>query len=188
MLKIGLLFLGLGAWQPPAVDSLAVYSEILEQVRTEFPGRPVALAKTRSGADCMPLCGVQLRDPDGAAGTTSGTSGAPEVSHSPALLDSLRTRGLIEHACATRDGWYGCPDYPEHLFVALGEITTHPKGGPEPVADGVWVKVALLVPCAANCSRTGGHAHPDAIGYWYLLRQAPDGTWTIVRRAPGFTT
>ena len=188
MLKIGLLFLALGGWQPPAVDSLAVYSEILEEVRTEFPGRAVALAKTRSGADCMPLCGARLRDPDGVAGAMTPADAASEVSHSPALLDSLRTRGLIEHACATREGWYGCPDHPEHLFVALGEITTHPKRGPAPEADGVWVKVALLVPCTDHCSQTGGHAHPDAMVYWYLLRQAPGGAWEIVRRAPGFTT
>ena len=186
MLRIGLLFLALGARQPPAVDSLAVYSEILEQVRTEFPARAVALARTRSGVRCMPLCGVRLRDPDAAADTTVVNS-APEAEHSFALLDSLRTRGLIERTCGVREGWYGCPDYPEHLFVALGEITTHPEHGPEPVADGVWVQVALLVPCTRNCSHTSERHHPDAMGYWYLLRQADDGTWEIVRRAPGFT-
>lgn len=186
MLTIGLLLLALGARQPPAVDSLAVYAEILEQVRTEFPGRAVALAKTRSGVDCMPLCGVRLRDPDGAVDTTV-VAVAPGADHSLALLDSLRARGLIESACAVRQGWYGCPDYPEHLFVALGEIAANPKNGPRPAADGVWVKVALLVPSTESCGPAREPCHPDALGYWYLLRQAGDGTWTIVRRAPGFT-
>jgi hypothetical protein len=186
MLTIALLLLALPARQPPAVDSLAVYSEILGQVRTEFPGRPVALATTRSGVDCMPLCGVRLRDPGAAVDTTVIVS-PPGADHSPALLDSLRTRGLIGHPCAVRQGWYGCPDYPEHLFVALGEITTRPVNGPAPVADGVWVKVALLVPGTGSCGQTREPCHPDAMGYWYLLRRAADGTWAIVRRAPGFT-
>lgn len=186
MLKIGLLFLALGARQPPATDSLAVYAEILEQVRAEFPARPVALATTRSGVDCMPLCGVRLRDP-GAAVDTTVMASAPGVEHSPALLDSLRARGLVQQACAVRQGWYGCPDYPEHLFVALGEITAQPVNGPAPVADGIWVKVALLVPSTGSCGQTREPCHPDAMGYWYLLRQAADGAWSIVRRAPAFT-
>jgi hypothetical protein len=186
MFTVGLLFLALGAQQPPAVDSLAVYARILDQVRTEFPARPVALATTRSGVDCMPLCGVRLRDPDAAVDTTVMAS-APGADHSAALLDSLRTRGLIERTCAVRQGWYGCPDYPEHLFVALGEIVTHPVNGPASVEDGVWVKVALLVPSTGSCGQTREPCHPDAMGYWYLLRQEAGGTWVIVRRAPGFT-
>jgi len=185
MLMVGLI-LALGVQQPPAVDSISVYAEILKQVRTEFPAQPVALAKTRSGVECMPLCGAHLRDPDG---TAAPVTPSPDIEHSAALLDSLRARGVIEESCAVREGWYGCPDYPEHLFVALGEITTHPIRGPEPVAGGIWVKVALLVPCIGDCAtrRTSDRYHPDAFGYWYLLRQGADGAWGIVRRAPGFT-
>ena len=186
MLRIGLL-LALAVQPPSPVDSLAVYSEILEQVRAEFPARPVALARTRSGVDCMPLCGVRLRDPDGSA--ADAVASAPDIDHSATLLDSLRARGLIEATCAVREEWYGCPEFPEHLFVALGEITDRPKQGPEAVAGGVWVKVALLVPCTGDCAarRASERYHPDALGYWYLLRQGTSGTWAIVRRAPGFT-
>jgi hypothetical protein len=186
MLTFGLL-LTLAVLQPPAVDSLAVYAAILEQVRGEFPARPVALARTRSGVECMPLCGVRTRDPDGTAETVLV---APEVEHSAELLDSLRARRLIDDTCAVREGVYGCIDYPQHLFIALGEITAHPKRGPEPVGDGVWVQVALLIPCAVDCAAQQGRTgyHPDAFGYWYLMRPGCDGTWTIVRRAPGFTT
>jgi hypothetical protein len=188
MLRIGLL-LALSVQHPPTVDSLAVYSAILEQVRAEFPARAVALAQTRSGVDCMPLCGVQLRDPGNGA-IEAVASAPPDVDHSVALLDSLRARGLIQDACAVREGWYGCPELPEHLFVALGEITSQPRRGPEPVTEGVWVKVALLVPCTGECTarRASEHYHPEAFGYWYLLRQEADGTWVIIRRAPGFTT
>lgn len=187
MLRIGLL-LALGMQQQPTVDSLGVYSAILEQVRAEFPARAVALANTRSGVDCMPLCGVHLRDPgNGAAEAVA--SPPPDANHSAALLDSLRARGVIQDACAVQEGWYGCPEFPEHLFVALGDITSQPTRGPEPVTEGVWVKVALLVPCTGDCTarRASEHYHPETFGYWYLLRQGADGTWVIIRRAPGFT-
>lgn len=186
MLKI-ILLLALGVQPWPAVDSVEVYSTILEQVRAEFPGRPVALATTRSGVECMPLCGVRLRNPDEGAGETAPATSA--VDHSVALLESLRARGLVQAACTVREGWYGCPDHPEHLFVGLGEISRRPTSGPEPVPGGVWVKVALLVPCTEHCAagRAGEHDHPEALGYWYLLRQGTDGTWTVMRRAPGFT-
>src|SRR5687768_8713504 len=130
MLTIGLL-IALTMQQPPVVDSVLVYSEILAQVRAEFPARAVALATTRSGVECMPLCGAGLRDPDG--GTSDIVDSAPEITHSTELLNSLRSRGLVEDTCEVREGWYGCPDHPEHLFVALGEITTRPRRGPEPV-------------------------------------------------------
>jgi hypothetical protein len=185
MLKIGLMLLGLGAHQPPDVDSVAVYAEILRQVRTEFAADSLVLAKTRSGVDCMPMCGARLRSPDGAGSIVTDSA---QIQHSVALLDSLRALRLVEYTCAVRDQWYGCPDYPEHLFVALGEITSEPRRGPEPVMGGVWVKVALLVPCKADRPDPAGDpCHADALGYWYLLQQKAGGGWTIVRRAPGFT-
>lgn len=176
----------LGVQPPPAVDSLAVYSAIMEQVKTEFPARAVALATTRSGVECMPFCGVQLRDPDGEAVET--ITSAPNIDHSVTLMDSLRARGLIQDTCAVQEGGYGCPGFPEHVFVALGEITEQPKRGPPPVTGGIWVKVAFLVPCTGECTaiRASEHYQPDAFGYWYLLQQGTNGMWVIIRRAPGF--
>lgn len=180
------LLLALGVQQASPVDSLAVYSAILSQVKEEFPGHQIALAETRSGVDCMPLCGVSLRDPD--THTNSPATRPADVAHSRQLMDALRSRGLVDETCRVEEGWYGCRAYPGYLFVALGQITARPPRGPDPVEGGVWIKVALLVPCGERC--TGPDAdemsHPEAFGYWYLLQPNSDGGWSVVRRAPAF--
>jgi hypothetical protein len=182
LLLLALMLQGYGA-----TDSADVYAAILQDVRREYRGLPVALAETRAGVACMPHCGARIRDPDGAA--------APEAppgdgDHSPALLRDLRSRGLIDHVCAVVASRFGCSDYPGHLFVALGDLSAAPTGGPAAVDGAVWVKAAFLVPCthARRCPQPGSDApyFPDAFGTWFLLKPGPDGNWHILRRAPAF--
>jgi hypothetical protein len=170
----------------PGIDSVAVYSAILTQVRSEFPGRPIALAESRSDVECMPLCGAGLHDPNGPAEATGLAT--PGVEHSPALLAALKERKLVDATCVVPERTFGCAEREDHLFVALGEITATPPEGPEPIEGGLWVKAAFLVPPTGSCAAPASDRAciPDAFGYWYLLHPQPDGTWIIVRRAPSF--
>jgi hypothetical protein len=179
------LLLAVTAYRASDVDSLAVYSAVLQQVRNEFPAHAIVLAETRSEVACMPICGAALRDP---GGTAEPAPRIPKVDHSPALLARLRERGLIAATCVVPELHYGCADNVGRLFVALGEIAAAPAGGPAPEEGAVWVKVAFLVPCVRDCPTPGSESRhvPDAFGYWYLLRADACGSWTIVRRAPGF--
>lgn len=186
MLAVTLLAASLLPLRQPSVDSAAVYSAILTQVRAEHPALPVALAETRSGVACMPHCGARLRDADAAAPAAEERVGE---SHSAVLLSALTERGLVDRTCAVRPRVFGCPDAPAHLFVALGEISAEPPEGPPPVPGGVWVRAAFLVPCERDCTRAPGEPYfPDAFGSWFLLEADACGAWRVVRRLPAFAT
>jgi hypothetical protein len=179
------MLIAMGFQAGPAVDSVAVYSAILSQVRSEYPGQEITLSETRSGVECMPHCGAMLRDPGGVA--PEPAVGPAPVNHSPGLLRALRQRRRIEATCAVRPDDFGCSEQPRRLFVALGEISSAPRRGPAPVEGGVWVQVAFLVPDACGTgTRAAESSFPDAFGYWYLLRQNDDGAWIVIQRAPWF--
>lgn len=185
LLLLALVLQGYGA-----PDSTEVYAAILQEVRREYRGLPVVLAETRAGVACMPHCGARLRDPDGAVAPEAPEAQLADGDHSPELLRVLRSRGLIDHVCAVDASRLGCSGYPGNLFVALGELSAAPTGGPAPVDGAVWVKAAVLVPCtyARRCPRAGSDDpyFPDAFGIWFLLAPDPDGTWRIIRRVPAF--
>jgi hypothetical protein len=180
------LVVALASLHEPSVDTAAVYSVLLQDVRAHHPGLPVVLAETRSGVDCMPLCGATYQ---GAPLAREGEHGRdPPESHSAALLRDLRSRGLAEATCVVPERTFGCRDHPGHLFVGLSEIREKPPHGPSPVDGGWWVRVAVLVPCRENCgSRQANEPQfPDGYGYWTLLRRGADGAWRLVGRQPAF--
>lgn len=165
----------------PQVDSLAIYAALLQEVRTHYPGVPVVLAQTRSGVACMPLCGARLRDPDAPAPADT-TPGPAPVAHSDGLLRQLRERALIDATCRVPADTFGCEGtFPGYIFAGLGEIQESPPRGPPRVEGGVWVKLALLVPCTTNCRTPGPDEpyFPDAFGYWSLSSAATTvpGRW-----------
>lgn len=186
------VILGLHGCAPPAavsppvvthVDTAAIYSVLLRKVRDAYPGLPILLAETRSGVACMPHCGARFRG--GAGGTEPPTS---SQDHSPALIQLLRDRGLVQATCIVPERTFGCLGHPGELFIGLGEIQTAPPRGPLPVEGGVWVKVALLVPCETDCRTPapGEPYFPDGFGLWFLLKPRADATWEVVGSEPAF--
>ena len=174
------------ALQLTPVDSAAVYATLLERLRAEYPEFPVVLAETRSGVGCMPICGAALREPDRPAPPP-----APPVearAHSPELIGRLRSRGLVDATCEARALTFGCKGYPRHLFVALGEIQPTLPQGRRPVEGGVWVRMAVLVPCTTDCPRPGSTDpyFPNGYGLWFLLTPGENGAWEVVGREPWF--
>ena len=180
MLILAALGLSTGAQLPP--DSVAIYSVVLQQVRADHPGTPVVMAEARSGVACMPSCGASL------VGDTQPRAHEIQTSHSRELSRTLRERGLIDATCPPVPDTYGCPSHPRHLFVGLGDISRNPANGPPAENDGYWVKVAVLVPCAADCmSRAQASEHADGFGYWALVQRASEGgMWRVTRRLPAF--
>ncbi|HEX2205155.1 MAG TPA: hypothetical protein VHG91_17720 [Longimicrobium sp.] len=178
-------FLAVFALQVTPVDSAAVYGALLERVRAEYPAFPVVLSEA-SDVECMPICGAVLRDPDRSANPP--TPRLPRRSHPPELLDRLRSRGLVDATCEAVALRFGCKGYPRHLFVALGEIEPHPARGPRPVDGGVWVRVALLVPCTNDCPAPGSTDpyFPNGHGLWLLLEPGENGAWAVERTEPWF--
>jgi hypothetical protein len=179
------LLLALSLQQSPGVDSVQVYAAILNRVRDAYPELPVLMSETRKGVACMPHCGAQLRDLDAEPADAAET---PTGNHSSQVLDSLRRLELIDRTCPVQERVFGCLGHPGYLFVALGEISEAPDGGPAPVRGGVWVRTAFLVPCTTNCrERSADEPYfPDAFGLWFLLQPREDGTWEIVRNVPAF--
>jgi hypothetical protein len=171
----------------PVPDPVAVYAPILQEVRSQYPGIPIAMAETRSDAECMPHCGAQLRNPD--SGFRPGTVRV-RVDHSEEVLGALRAHGLIDVSCRVRESTFGCGDYPGFFFVALGEISAAPMSGPARVEGAVWVKAAFLVPClyTGRCPPPDSDEpyFPDAFGVWFLLQPEASGAWQIIRRVPAF--
>jgi hypothetical protein len=169
----------------PPIDSAAVYAPILEELRAEYPHLPIVLSETRSGVECMPHCGAELREPDGG---WVPRSAAEAVDHSSALIEALRSGGLVDASCPVQPRVFGCADHPRHLFVALGEISARPAAGPPEVEGAVWVKVAILVPCDIRCPSADPDEpyFPDGFGLWYLLQPDRAGGWQVVRRTPAF--
>lgn len=171
----------------PVLDTAEVYAPILQEVRRQYRGIPIALAETRSDVECMPHCGAQLRDPGSAFQPDTARA---RIDHSESVLRSLRARGLIDVSCRVREMTFGCGDYPGFLFVALGAVSPAPVGGPAQVDGAVWVKAAFLVPCmyAGRCPRPDSHDpyFPDATGVWFLLQPGTDGEWQVIRRVPAF--
>jgi hypothetical protein len=182
MLMLILAALGLSAGAQVRPDSVAIYSVILEQVRADHPGTPVVMAETRSGVSCMPHCGAAL------AGEPPRHAREAQTSHSRQSIRRLRKRGLINATCPPVRGTFGCPGHPRHIFVGLGDIAQNPPDGPPAANGGYWVKVALLVPCAADCASRGEEsAHPNGFGYWaFVQRPTTGGTWCVTRRLPAF--
>jgi hypothetical protein len=183
-----LLLLALGLQLgSPVPDPAEVFPPILQDVRRQYRGIPVAMAETQSDVECMPHCGAQLRDPDSSFRPDTVRA---QVDHSEAVLSALRARGLIDVSCRVQESTFGCGDYPGFFFVALGEISAAPAGGPARVEGAVWVKAAFLVPClyTGRCPPPDSDDpyFPDAFGVWFLLQPGFDGAWQIIRRVPAF--
>lgn len=174
------------ALQVTPVDSVAVYATLLERVREAYAAFPVVLSEA-SDVECMPICGAVLRDPDRSA-DPSAAPRMPRREHAPELLDRLRSRGLVDATCQAVALVFGCKGYPRHLFVAMGEIESNPVRGPRPVEGGVWVRVALLVPCTTRCPQPGSTDpyFPDGFGLWFLLNPDENGAWAVARTAYWF--
>lgn len=162
-------------------DTTGIYSVVLREIRTEYPGLPVVLAETRSGVACMPHCGAQLREPDQTAGPESRNAGTDV--HSAATVQQLRELGLVQETCGVQQNTFGCGPA-GHLFVGLGSIEQSPHNGPPPVRGGLWVKAAVLVPCTE--SEHEGCSVPEALGWWFLVSADSGCEWSVVRRLPAF--
>jgi hypothetical protein len=162
-------------------DTTDIYSIVLREIRTEYPDLPVVLAETRSGVSCMPHCGAQLRELGQTVGPEERT--ADTDVHSAATVQQLRELGLVQETCEVQQNTFGCGPA-GHLFVGLGSIEKSPRNGPPPVEGALWVKAAVLVPCAAS----GGEECrvPEALGWWFLVSADSGCEWSVVRRLPAF--
>jgi hypothetical protein len=175
----------LGVFTPPVqapVDSVAVYSAILSEVRTHRPGLPIVLGDSRSGVACMPHCPANFRE--GVLADQQEHRDGP-TTHSPEVLSALLKRGLIEAWCKTPDATLGCHGHPGHMFIGLGTISAAPSRGPPPEQDGLWVRVAFLLPGSCDHVEEEAACFPDAFGFWYLMTEE-DGAWSVKRRWPAF--
>jgi hypothetical protein len=178
---LSILVAALALLQGTPQDTTDIYSVVLREIRTEYPGLPVVLAETRSGVACMPHCGAQLREPDQ---TARPEERDPRVDvHSAATVQQLRERGLVQETCAVQQNTFGCGPA-GNLFVGLGSIEESPRNGPPPVEGALWVKAAVLVPCTK--SGGGGCRIPEAMGWWFLVSAAAGCEWNVVRRLPAF--
>ena len=177
---------GLGSSVGEPVDSLEIYSALLQKIRGAYPGFPVLLAETRSGVACMPHCGATYR---GRPVDERSTNAVEPQDHSPELLRRLLDRGLVQATCVVPERTFGCLGRRGQIFVGLGEIQASPPGGPRPVEGGVWVKVVLLLPCTVDCRpREPGEPYfPDGFGLWFLLKPHGDATWEVVTTEPAFS-
>ncbi|HZG44156.1 MAG TPA: hypothetical protein VEY93_14505 [Longimicrobium sp.] len=145
-----------------AVDTTAVYSAILREVRAQNPSSPVVLATARSAVECMPTCG---------AFSDVGDAQPDETTHPPALLDALRDAGLINSVCDVPIRTFGCTGLPGQVFVALGPITDDTPEGGARHEGAVWVKVAIIRPIPGDS---------EAYGYRALVGQDGCG-WRVIR-------
>jgi hypothetical protein len=170
----------------PSPDSAAVYTLLLQGVRTEHPDARIILSETRSGVRCMPHCGASSSaetPPD------SRERPADETRHGPSLVAALREKKLIDGTCPVTPRVFGCPEAARSVFVGLGEIAERPEGSPPAVEGSYWVRVAILDRHPSPCSSETDpeDSEPEGFGYWALVRRQPDGTWRLVRRMPAFS-
>lgn len=169
------------ALQPqPAMDTVAVYAAVLQEIRAEYPGRSVVLSETRSDVECMPRCSGTVWSEDGKEPVTW-------EEHAAELVQQLKHRGLVDATCRTRESVLGCRDYSGHLFVALGTIqgdTPQPGTGED---AGVWILAVTHAGCSTPMGEKGCRFF-DAMGIRYLVKKDEAGVWKVVRRRPKWMT
>lgn len=167
MLSGYLLSLLLALPPQPQVDTTAVYSVVLQQLRSEHPGGPILLSETWADLHCRVYCADTVQ-----------TSGPHRR-----VIEELRLKGLVDGSCHPSAG--SCATAGSaHGFVALSPIGTERVGIPPhlgftewPLQPGdVWVLVHKSIPCRQSA------CHADTLAWLFLLRPGPDGSWAVHRR------
>jgi hypothetical protein len=101
----------------PPMDSAAVYTLLLHEVRAEHADARIILSETRSGVSCMPHCGASA--PDGTL-IDSQTGPGIEVTHGPSLVAKLREEKLIDGTCPVTPRVFALvPEAAKSVFVGL---------------------------------------------------------------------
>lgn len=145
------------------LDSVAVFSDLLAAIRTDYPGMKVALDSVFAEH-----CGA----------TWCEAMRATFAPYPASLISTLREKRLIESVChPRRAGWYSCASG-DVMFVALSRIYDHPFPAPRDAPAGVWVQVTFVVPCKG--------CETNYYGFWFRLERSTRGTWTIAQRTMMF--
>jgi hypothetical protein len=152
------------------VDTAAVYSAILTDLRIDYPEEAIALAENRADEHCMFVCPDRQNQPR----------------HSTEVLSALHERRVVNFTCQTTPGILGCHGLPNGaVLVALGPVQTRllqygenyrrPEFSTWPqTPNDVWVFASFYV------MESNRHPVPQSYAYRFLLRKNDSGEWRVM--------